>query len=232
MWRSKRSKTEREQLDRVVSELLRAVKVSEAEIEAVADSGELYRRVRSRIATERRRQANERASTDGWLAMAQTQLAIIAALGRRRWILAATAVVLILLVVVAPRWVSQPEQKQIEVILTSTPQEGATESVNLSSYPGLGKEAAASLRSGARQNSTQMRRWQAEAAEVATDYLPLTYLAETAVPESGLVVRVQIPRLALVSLGVPINVERAGELVQADIVIGDDGLARAIRFIQ
>jgi hypothetical protein len=232
MWRSKRSKTEREQLDRVVSELLRAVKVSEAEIEAVADSGELYRRVRSRIAAERRRQANERASTDGWLAMAQTQLAIIAALGRRRWILAATAVVLILLVAVAPRWVSQPEQKQIEVVLTSTPQEGATESVNLSSYPGLEKEAAASLRSGVRQNSTQMRRWQAEAAEVATDYLPLTYLVETAVPESGLVVRVQIPRLALVSLGVPINVERAGELVQADVVIGDDGLARAIRFIQ
>jgi hypothetical protein len=28
------------------------------------------------------------------------------------------------------------------------------------------------------------------------------------------------------------NVERAGELVKADVVIGDDGLARAIRFIQ
>ncbi len=234
MWRSKRSKRQHERLDRVVSELLRAVKVSEAEIEAVANSEELYRRVRSRIAAERRRRANENASIDGWLAMTQTRFAINAALGlgRRSWILAATAVILILLAVVAPRWLSRPEPKQTEVILTSTPQEPAAELVKLSSHPGPEKKAAASLQSGATRNPSRMGRWRADAAEMVTDYLPLTYLVETTAPESGLVVRVQIPRLALVSLGVPMNVERAGELVQADVVIGEDGLARAIRFVQ
>jgi len=69
-------------------------------------------------------------------------------------------------------------------------------------------------------------------AEVATDFLPLTYIADSAQMDSAHVVRVKMPRSALVSFGLPMNYERASELVKADVLIGDDGLARAIRFIQ
>lgn len=50
--------------------------------------------------------------------------------------------------------------------------------------------------------------------------------------ESGQLIRVQIPRSALVSFGLPVNVERADAPVTADLLLGEDGLARAIRFVR
>jgi hypothetical protein len=67
--------------------------------------------------------------------------------------------------------------------------------------------------------------------EVVTDYIPLTYLNDSTAFDSGLVVRVQVPRSTLISMGVPMNVENSSELVKADVVVGDDGVARAIRFV-
>jgi hypothetical protein len=49
--------------------------------------------------------------------------------------------------------------------------------------------------------------------------------------DSGLVVRVQVPRSTLISMGLPMNVESSRELVKADVVVGDDGVARAIRLV-
>jgi hypothetical protein len=67
--------------------------------------------------------------------------------------------------------------------------------------------------------------------EVVTDYIPLTYLNDSTAFDSGLVVRVQVPRSTLISMGLPMNVETSHELVKADVVVGDDGVARAIRFV-
>ena len=68
-------------------------------------------------------------------------------------------------------------------------------------------------------------------AEVATDYLPLSYASNLNPVESGQVVRVVLPRSALISFGLPMNAERAGETVKAEVLLGDDGQARAIRFV-
>jgi hypothetical protein len=67
--------------------------------------------------------------------------------------------------------------------------------------------------------------------EVVTDYIPLTYLSNATALDSGLVVRVQMPRSTLISMGLPMNVESSKELIKADVVVGDDGVARAIRFV-
>ena len=66
----------------------------------------------------------------------------------------------------------------------------------------------------------------------SNQYVPLTYLASSTAMESGTVVRVQLSRSALLSLGLPLNADRAGELIKADLVLGDDGVARAIRLVQ
>jgi hypothetical protein len=50
--------------------------------------------------------------------------------------------------------------------------------------------------------------------------------------DSGSVVRIELPRSALESFGFPMNMERAGERIKADVVVGNDGLARAIRFVR
>jgi hypothetical protein len=67
--------------------------------------------------------------------------------------------------------------------------------------------------------------------EIATDFIPLVH-NQLAPAESGRLVRVELPRSALARFGLPVNAERAGERVKADVLIGDDGIARAIRFVR
>jgi len=46
------------------------------------------------------------------------------------------------------------------------------------------------------------------------------------------VLRVRIPRTRIQALGWPVNVDRLEEAVLADVVVGDDGLARAVRLVR
>jgi hypothetical protein len=68
--------------------------------------------------------------------------------------------------------------------------------------------------------------------EIATEFMPLTYGSSLSQLNDGQVVRVELPRSALQSFGLPMNAERAGERVKADVLLGHDGVARAIRFIR
>jgi hypothetical protein len=90
-----------------------------------------------------------------------------------------------------------------------------------------------------RHNSTSARDsavevdTRASSSEVLTEFLPLTY---SSVPISGAhIVRMDVPRTALVSFGLePIEVlaGTASDSVLADVLVGDDGLARSVRFIR
>jgi hypothetical protein len=68
--------------------------------------------------------------------------------------------------------------------------------------------------------------------EIATDFFPLVNREALNQLDSGQLVRVELPRSALMSFGLPMNMERAGERIKADVVVGEDGLARAIRFVR
>ena len=68
--------------------------------------------------------------------------------------------------------------------------------------------------------------------EIATDFMPLSYDGSFSQLDDGQVVRVELPRSALHSFGLPVNAERAGERVKADVLLGNDGVARAIRFVR
>jgi hypothetical protein len=67
--------------------------------------------------------------------------------------------------------------------------------------------------------------------ELVTEFFPLKY---SNVPSrGGYVVRMQVPRGALASFGVaPIADDTASQHILADVVVGDDGLARAVRFVR
>ena len=68
--------------------------------------------------------------------------------------------------------------------------------------------------------------------EIATDFIPLMNRESLAQLDSGQVMRVELPRSALMSYGLPMNMERADERIKADVLVGNDGLARAIRFVR
>ena len=70
------------------------------------------------------------------------------------------------------------------------------------------------------------------APEIMTEFMPVGYASETNMEEGGQLVRVQLPRSALLAFGLPMNVNRYDEKVKADVFFGADGMARAIRFVQ
>jgi len=69
-------------------------------------------------------------------------------------------------------------------------------------------------------------------AEIATEFIPLMNREALAQMDGGQVMRVELPRSALMSFGLPMDMERATERIKADVVVGNDGLARAIRFVR
>jgi hypothetical protein len=71
----------------------------------------------------------------------------------------------------------------------------------------------------------------AEITEVATDFVPIGYGSAADLQYGGQLVRVELPRSVLARFGLPVNMNRADETVKADLLVGADGLARAIRFV-
>ncbi|MBX9603257.1 MAG: hypothetical protein K2X35_19795 [Bryobacteraceae bacterium] len=65
---------------------------------------------------------------------------------------------------------------------------------------------------------------------LSTEFLPLGagYIDRN---ERTQLLRVSIPRSALLSMGIPVRADRMDERVQADVLLGEDGTARAIRFV-
>lgn len=68
--------------------------------------------------------------------------------------------------------------------------------------------------------------------EVVTPFFTLPF-SDAALPlDQATVIRVDLPRSALELAGLPVNEDRRNERVHADLVLGADGLARAIRFVE
>jgi hypothetical protein len=67
--------------------------------------------------------------------------------------------------------------------------------------------------------------------ELVTEYIALTYVAAPTAMESGQVVRIAMSRSSAIALGLPAHLEAREDTVKADVVLGDDGLARQIRFV-
>jgi hypothetical protein len=63
------------------------------------------------------------------------------------------------------------------------------------------------------------------------DFTPLPYAAELSPSESTDIVRVQLPRESLMTMGIPVSADAMGQIIQADVLLGMDGTARAIRLV-
>jgi len=69
-------------------------------------------------------------------------------------------------------------------------------------------------------------------AELGTEFLPVAQGDGWTPLDGGRLVRVGLPRSAMGAFGLPVNEGLAPERVQADVVLSDDGLLRAIRFVK
>jgi hypothetical protein len=65
--------------------------------------------------------------------------------------------------------------------------------------------------------------------EIVTDFFPLMDVAPPL--GRGELLRVAVPASAMRSVGLPVREDRLDEPVQADVLIGEEGMVRAIRFV-
>ena len=68
--------------------------------------------------------------------------------------------------------------------------------------------------------------------ESDASFYPLPEAEALPAVENAMVVRVQLPVSSLQLMGVPVSEERADASVQADLLLGQDGLARGVRLVQ
>lgn len=100
------------------------------------------------------------------------------------------------------------------------------------SLPKRSQIVAANFRTTPKATKKQIVSTQAvakEKTEIKTEFIALSYARN---PDSGQIVRVKVPSSMMVTLGLVASVEKPSNLVDAEVVVGDDGLTRAIRFIR
>ena len=69
-----------------------------------------------------------------------------------------------------------------------------------------------------------------QAREVVTEFFPL--IASAPPFERGQMLRVQLPAAAMRTVGLPVGEDHLADPVQADVLVGEEGTPRAIRFVR
>jgi hypothetical protein len=70
-----------------------------------------------------------------------------------------------------------------------------------------------------------------DSIEPGDGFVPLPNTTAISPDEEVNLVRVEVPRSSMIEVGYAVNAEQASELVQAEVMIGSDGVARAVRFL-
>ena len=227
-----------EAFDELCREIVNATQASEAEIQAAANAPFLYQRLRTQIAAEQKSIAIIAPSRS-------SELNFVAALrgfaNRWRWAFAA-ATLAALVLAVGVRWrTTSVLQIAAQQSTPSLAPPTATVAKEITPTPLNPEPAPASLQIANKTSAIKTVRHkplravsavaeEVETAEIATEFLPLTYSANRD-DQRGQIVRMEMPRSVLATMGVP-TTNLTGDHVKADVMLSDDGVALAIRFIQ
>lgn len=232
----------RERLERVSGEVLSTFRADDEEVAAVADNDELYRRLQARLTAARTLRGENKTVVAAHQATTRTPSGFRIGFGVRSlaWSLVAAAVILPI-ILTAPRWLPRlllnplrdARQTAAATVPSTTRQPKAAESpaaITINEQVLNASEASQAAPAQHYDRHAAVRRDESD-DEIADNFVPLT-LDDADASEGSQVVRITLPRSALVQFGLPANPERADEFVKADVLLSDDGLARAIRFIQ
>lgn len=230
-----------EQVDRLAKTILRSVILTDEETDEIIDAPHVWRKLQNNIAREKSRRGQKRRIFFGWnwqtAAAAFGTAAIIFAVGARvlffgepQTEIAAAPIQEItapLSMLSASPGVGDAGAKTLNSVSPVKIERSAPhiKSVDSDAAKRALKSAAIHPEFIARQSRKNNR----TDAKAATDFIALSYLPAS---ESGQIVSVNVPRSLMVALGVTTDTARNAELVKAEIVVGDDGAARAIRFLK
>jgi hypothetical protein len=222
-----------EQADQLLRSFILETRVSDEQIDEIADSPQLWWAVQRNIAAEKEAVAAPWPPSFNWL----------------RFVSFATPVAALLLVafliftfrptsptdtaglqqndlpqskIVSPGVQSEPAAPQTQQVQPNITADKLTVS-RPTAKPVVPQVPKSAKKSEVRQSVETVAK-----EEVRSEFFDLTYAQR---PESGQIVRVKVPQSMKVSLGVATSVDKPGELVDAEVLVGDDGMTHAIRFI-
>jgi hypothetical protein len=151
----------------------------------------------------------------------------------RHWRLEAVpAVILILVSVVTTFWLysrsaNQKQEQQVAVLTPSSEPAGTT--VNYDPQPAPSPSTSHAKNRVRRQHTTKHS---ANAGEEVTEFFPLMDGIDLDSLEAVQAVRIELPASALVELGLQAGPGVPAGPLKADVLLGYDGLPRAIRFVR
>jgi hypothetical protein len=164
---------------------------------------------------------------------------------RRRWLLAVAALALLTFGISLAGWIASSPKREAPAQGSNGAQAA---SIDVPAAPGKSGQTTPrpvdvrkpdrripGLAAGERQKrlASANRRSSTNDAprEFVTPFFPVMQGGELIPLEGGQVVRVRMPRSNLIPLGIPLDQERASETIKADVLLSNDGLARAIRLV-
>ncbi|MFN0083783.1 MAG: hypothetical protein ACKVX9_00205 [Blastocatellia bacterium] len=98
--------------------------------------------------------------------------------------------------------------------------------------PGLQSTASADpLPASSRPRNNRSRATILE-KELVSEFVPLTLAADERAIENGTLVRMRLSRERLIAMGLPLQIEGAQKTIDAEVMLGDNGVAYAIRIVR
>jgi hypothetical protein len=187
----------------------------------------------------------ERMETALLTAFRQRAAAPAVAPRRRRWLLAVAALALLTFGISLAGWIASSPKRKSPAVGSNGAQAAPTDVPATPGKSGQAPPQNVEVRKhdrripgsapGERQKrlaSANRRSSGADAArEFVTPFFPVMQGGELIPLEGGQLVRVRMPRSNLIPLGIPIDQGRASETIKADVLLSNDGLARAIRLV-
>lgn len=162
-------------------------------------------------------------------------------LRRVHWIAVAAAILVIVGTIIAVNWQWQSRgDKEVAAQPAAIPESPKSDHPDKPQPVATNNESpkvVKPLRPRSRSSRVRQTRTETEvvanhAEEIATEFIPFGSINNANLQDGGYIVRVELPRSALVKFGLPVNMDRFNEKVKADVWLGVDGLAHAIRFVQ
>jgi hypothetical protein len=236
-----------EELDRIGRKLLDAAKMRGEEIERVVCPPALFNAVKARIETEKR-ELNSKSVFGGWANLQiwnpQTVAAaflflffvgVFGLVGVSKYIRQQSAEQ-----AAVPE--TQPKIKQFEISQPTGSTFGESPTIVKIKNPATESPKIIKLKvsvnktlqtqNTAAQKPNRQKRFQPEQNESVGDFYALTFAGNPG--ESGQevhIVRTELSRSSLFALGVNLPIENETPKIKTDLLVGADGIARAIRFV-
>lgn len=219
----RRQKLQDSELDKLGTRLIAAGRFTETEAERVASAPYLFSRIRAEI------------NAAPAVATPELNLGRITALVSGALALAVVAVSIAMLArsedpAIASRKIQSPPLR------VSAPAASSTQSDMVTDV----QTAEAQILPERRPQTALLRRTRKDpvAAQRASqdtkppiEFLPINFAGDPAEMSRGRVIRVEMPRASLFAMGINVPIENVSDVITADLLVGADGVTRAVRIV-